>query len=138
DAEARLYAGLGSPIDTQLDVSLHRRLPRPLSRAAVTAGIGPNAITLASGLVGLASVAAFAHGDVPAVVAGFLLYVAAVVLDHADGEVARLTLTESVLGEWLDIVVDTIIHGTMLLALGVACFRVPGGGLAAGVVGGGG
>ena len=57
DAEARLYAGLGSPIDTQLDVSLHRRLSRPISRAAVTAGIGPNAITLASGLVGLASVA---------------------------------------------------------------------------------
>jgi CDP-alcohol phosphatidyltransferase-like enzyme len=135
DAEARLYAGLGSPIDTQLDVSLHRRLSRPISRAAVTAGIGPNAITLASGLVGLASVATFAHGDVPAVLAGLLLYVAAVVLDHADGEVARLTLTESVLGEWLDIVVDTLIHGTMLLALGIACMRVTGSGLTAGVVG---
>ena len=135
DAEARLYAGLGSPIDTQLDVSLHRRLSRPISRAAVGAGIGPNAITLASGLVGLASVATFAHGEVPAVLAGLLLYVAAVVLDHADGEVARLTLTESVLGEWLDIVVDTLIHGTMLLALGVACMRVTGVGLTAGVVG---
>ena len=135
EAEARLYAGLGSPIDTQLDVSLHRRLSRPISRAAVGAGIGPNAITLASGLVGLASVATFAHGEVPAVLAGLLLYVAAVVLDHADGEVARLTLTESVLGEWLDIVVDTLIHGTMLLALGVACMRVTGVGLTAGVVG---
>ena len=135
EAEARLYAGLGSPIDTQLDVSLHRRLSRPISRAAVAAGIGPNAITLASGLVGLASVATFAHGEVPAVLAGLLLYVAAVVLDHADGEVARLTLTESVLGEWLDIVVDTLIHGTMLLALGIACMRVTGSGLTAGVVG---
>jgi CDP-alcohol phosphatidyltransferase-like enzyme len=135
DAESHLYAGLGSPIDTRLDTVLHRRLSRPVSRLAVTAGIGPNAITLASGVVGLASVAAFARGETWAVVAGFLLYVAAVVLDHADGEVARLTLTESVLGEWLDIVVDTLIHGTMLLALGLACARVTGGGLLAGIVG---
>jgi len=135
EAESRLYRGLGSPIDTRLDVVLHRRLSRPISRAAVGAGIGPNAITLASGVVGLASVAAFAQGGVWAVVAGLLLYVAAVVLDHADGEVARLTLTESVLGEWLDIIVDTIIHGSMLLALGIACYRVTGSGLLAGVVG---
>lgn len=135
EAESHLYAGLGSPIDTRLDTALHRRLSRPVSRLAVGAGFSPNAITLASGVVGLASVAAFAHGDIPSVVAGFLLYVAAVVLDHADGEVARLTLTESLLGEWLDIIVDTIIHGTMLLALGVACFRVTGGGLAAGIIG---
>lgn len=135
EAEARLYAGLGSPIDTRLDVELHRRLSRPISRTAVAVGIGPNAITLASGVVGLASVAAFARGDTASVLAGFLLYVAAVVLDHADGEVARLTLTESVLGEWLDIVVDTLIHGTMLLALGLACARVTGSGMTAGVVG---
>jgi CDP-alcohol phosphatidyltransferase len=135
EAETRLYGGLGSPIDTRLDVVLHRRLSRPISRAAVGAGIGPNAITLASGVVGLVSVAAFAHGATDAVVAGLLLYVAAVVLDHADGEVARLTLTESLLGEWLDIIVDTLIHGSMLLALGVACYRVTGTGLVAGTLG---
>ena len=135
EAEARLYAELGSPIDTQLDTQVHRRLSRPISRLAVAAGIGPNAITVASGVVGLASVAAFARGEMAAVVAGFVLYVGAVVLDHADGEVARLTLTESVLGEWLDIVVDTLIHGTMLLALGLACARVTGGGMTAGVTG---
>jgi len=135
EAERQLYAGLGSPIDTQLDTIVHRRLSRPVSRLAVVAGVSPNAVTLISGVVGLGSVAAFARGDVASVVAGFLLYIVAVVLDHADGEVARLTLTESVLGEWLDIIVDTLIHGTMLLALGVACFRVTGSGLVAGVVG---
>lgn len=135
EAEGRLYAGLGSPIDTQLDTQVHRRLSRPISRLAVAAGLGPNAITLASGAMGLASVAAFARGEALAVVVGFLLYVAAVVLDHADGEVARLTLTESALGEWLDIIVDTLIHGTMLLALGLACARVTGSGMAAGVIG---
>ena len=56
------------------------------------------------------------------------------VLDHADGEVARLTLTESVLGEWLDVVVDTVVHTTLMLALGVAAAALAGGGLPAGVV----
>jgi hypothetical protein len=135
EAERYLYAALGSPIDTRLDVVVHRRLSRWVSRAAVAAGIGPNAITLASGMVGLAAVAAFARGDVRAVVTGFFLYVAAVVLDHADGEVARLTLTESSLGEWLDVIVDTVIHGTMLLALGAGSVRVTGAGLTAGIVG---
>jgi phosphatidylglycerophosphate synthase len=74
-------------------------------------------------------------GDMPAVVAGLLLYLAAVGMVQHDGEVARLTLTESALGEWLDIVVDTLVHGTMLLALGVATARVTGGGLAIGIVG---
>ena len=46
------------------------------------------------------------------------------VLDHADGEVARLTMTESVLGEWLDVVVDTVVHTTLMLALGVAASRL--------------
>jgi phosphatidylglycerophosphate synthase len=135
EAEAQLYAGLGAPIDTRLDTAVHRRLSRPVSRLAVSAGIGPNAITVASGVVGMASVAAFARGDAASVVAGFLLYVAAVVLDHADGEVARLTLTESTLGEWLDIIVDTLVHGTMMLALGIACYRVTGSGLVAGAIG---
>ena len=56
------------------------------------------------------------------------------VLDHADGEVARLTLTESALGEWLDVVVDTIVHTTLMLALGVAASRLAGASHLTGVV----
>ena len=86
-------------------------------------------------VVGLAAVAAFARGDAGSVVAGLALYIGSVVLDHADGEVARLTLTESRRGEWLDIVVDTVVHGSMVLALGTASARVGGSGLAAGAIG---
>jgi hypothetical protein len=134
-AEARLYGELGSPIDTRLDRAVHRRLSRPISRAAVAAGVSANAITIASGVVGLAAAAAFARGDEATVMGGLLLYLLAVVLDHADGEVARLTLAESALGEWLDLVVDTVVHGALLLALGLAVARVTGHGLTAGVVG---
>jgi phosphatidylglycerophosphate synthase len=135
EAEARLYGDLGSAIDTPLDRAAHRRLSRWVSRAAVAAGLGANPITVASGVIGLAAAGAFARGAAGAVVIGLLLYVVAVVLDHADGEVARLTLGESRLGEWLDLVVDTVVHGAMVTALGVGAARVTGGGLMAGLVG---
>jgi phosphatidylglycerophosphate synthase len=134
EAEDWLWRELGSAIDSPLDTAVHRRLSRPVTRVAVARGISPNTITAASGLVGLAAAAAFAHGDAVAVVAGLLLYLAAVVLDHADGEVARLTLAESAMGEWLDISVDTLVHIALVLALGVAAVRVAGGGAAAGAV----
>jgi phosphatidylglycerophosphate synthase len=134
EAERRLYGDLRSPIDTRLDLVLHRRLSRPISRTAVALGIGPNWITIASGVCGLAAAGVFALGTPAALVVGLLVYLLAVVLDHADGEVARLTLTESALGEWLDAVVDTVVHTTLALALGVAALRLSGGGLPAGVV----
>jgi phosphatidylglycerophosphate synthase len=133
-AEERLWRELGSPIDTRFDRGVHRRLSRWVTRAAVALGVGPNAITAASGLVGLAAAVAFARGDAPSLVGGLALYLAAVVLDHTDGEVARLSLTESAVGEWLDIVVDTIVHTALVLALGLAATRVTGAGLGAGVV----
>jgi hypothetical protein len=134
DAEARLWRDLGSPIDTRLDVAVHRRLSKPVTRAAVALGVTPNAITVASGALGLAAAAAFSRADVAAVVAGLALYFVAVVLDHADGEVARLTLTESRLGEWLDIVLDTAVHAALALALGHAAARITGQGLGAGAI----
>jgi len=49
---------------------------------------------------------------------GLLFYMGAVVLDHSDGELARLTFQESKVGQVLDVTVDTLT--TMLLVLGMA------------------
>lgn len=134
EAEARLWAGLGSPIDTRLDVLVHRRLSRPATRIAIALGISPNQITLASLAVGLAAVAGFWGATPASALVGLALYVAAVVLDHADGEVARLTLTESRAGEWLDIAADTVIHALLVVALGAAAQVAAGGGAELGLV----
>ena len=134
-AEDRLFAALGSTIDTRLDRVLHRRLSRPVTRAAITLGITPNQISMASLLVGLAAAWCFWTGTTLAALIGLLVYVGAVVLDHADGEVARLTLTESRLGEWLDIGVDTVVHSTMVVGMGLTSERIAGGGALLGLVG---
>jgi phosphatidylglycerophosphate synthase len=138
EAEAGLYRSLGSAIDTRLDRLLHRRLSRPVTRLALASGIAPNYITLASLVMGLGAAWCFWDATPRSALLGLLLYAMAVVLDHADGEVARLAFRESALGEWLDVAVDTTIHALLVLALGVTASRAAGGAGALGAVAAGG
>src|SRR5262249_8558458 len=135
EAERRLRAALGSAIDTRLDVQLHRRFSCYVTRAAITAGVTPNAITLASLVLGLAAVWCFWSATTGSALVGLFIYVIAVILDHADGEVARLTLTESRVGEWLDTVTDTSVHALTVVGMGVTCQELTGMGVSLGLVG---
>ena len=130
EAEARLDAALGSPIDTRLDVLFHRRLSRPLSRLAVRWEIAPNRVTLLSLAVGLAAAWCFWQAGPAWALAGLALYALAAVLDHVDGEVARLALTESSFGAKLDVAVDTIIHALLVIVMGFTAQHAAGGGAA--------
>jgi phosphatidylglycerophosphate synthase len=133
DAEQRLYADLGSTIDTRLDRLVHRPLSRHLTRVAVALGLSPNLISLANLALGLIAVSCLAKATVGNALLGIVIYFASAVLDHVDGEVARLTYAESRLGEWLDVTVDNVVHALMAVAMGMAAERVAGTGLAFGV-----
>jgi len=133
DAERRLYADLGSVIDTRLDRLVHRPLSRHLTRVAVALGLSPNLISLANLALGLLAVSYLAKATVGNTLLGIVIYFASAVLDHVDGEVARLTYAESRLGEWLDVTVDNVVHALMAVAMGMAAERVAGTGLALGV-----
>jgi len=124
--QARHAGSLGSPVDTRLDTLFHRRLSRPLTRLALALGLTANQVSLASLLVGLLAVWGFWHATPWSALAGLVLYAAAVVLDHSDGEVARLTHSESRLGEWLDVTSDTVIHALLVLAMGVTAQAAAG------------
>jgi phosphatidylglycerophosphate synthase len=110
--------------DSWLDRVFHRRLSQPVSRLAIRVGASPNQVTLASLVVGLGGAWSLAGGSPGAAALGLGLYLVAVVLDHADGEVARLTGTMSRFGHWLDIAADTTVHATLVLAMGVAAGRL--------------
>jgi phosphatidylglycerophosphate synthase len=129
-AQALLSRDLSSPIDSRLDRAFQRRLSRPVTWAALALGLGPNQVTLASLLAGLVAAWCVWLGRPWSLATGLILYVVAVVLDHADGEVARLTHTESVFGDWLDLAADTAVHAAMVMALGLVAERVSGGGAA--------
>jgi phosphatidylglycerophosphate synthase len=133
-AERRLEAALGSVIDSWLDTVLHRRVSRLFTRWAVEVGLSPNMVSLFSLAVGLAAVWCWTRATLAGATLGLVLYFVSVVLDHTDGEVARLTFAESRLGEWLDASVDTVVHVLGALALGLAAERVGGRGLLLGAL----
>lgn len=132
-SERRLYADLGSAIDSRLDTLIHRPLSRLLTRVAVALGVGPNAVSTLSLAIGLLAVWTLSAGTPATVALAIGLYYVSVVLDHSDGEVARLTFAESRLGSWLDLVGDSIVHMLGALALGLAAEHSGGRGLGAGV-----
>jgi phosphatidylglycerophosphate synthase len=119
-AEARLYAALGSQIDTRLDRLVHRRLSRPITWRAVRWGLKPNHLTLASLGLGLGAAWCVGFAGALGMLAGIVLYAGSVILDHADGDLARLTLAESRVGEWLDVAVDTVVHALLVVAMGAS------------------
>ena len=134
-AERRLHDLLGSAIDTNLDIQLHRRFSRHVTRAAIALGVTPNAITVTSLILGLVAVWCFWRATPRSALAGLFIYIVAVILDHSDGEVARLTLAESRLGEWLDTVADTLVHALTVVAMGVTSEMLTGVGVGLGIVG---
>jgi phosphatidylglycerophosphate synthase len=70
--------------------------------------ITANRLTVASFAVGLGAAACFVRGGPPWLVAGALLYHVSFILDCVDGKIARLRRDWSILGGWLDFVLDRI------------------------------
>jgi hypothetical protein len=85
-----------------------RPLARRLTPAALRLGLTPNAVTVASLLVGLGAAALLALGDRWALVAGAVLLQLSLVVDCVDGDVARYTRRFSATGAWLDASTDRL------------------------------
>lgn len=108
--------------DGAVAYALMRPLARALGAAVAATSITPNQITVLAMVMGLAAaVVASFGGYLHGVVAGVLLWAGAV-LDCADGELARLRLSTSRLGEWLDSVADEVsTYGLLFgISLGLA------------------
>jgi phosphatidylglycerophosphate synthase len=120
EADRLLYAGLGTDNDTGVDDYLHRRLSRRLTRVLVRTPATPNQVSLLSLSIGLGAVWAFWHATPLSAAVGVVVYLIACVMDHSDGELARLTFQESRLGAHLDWAIDTVIHSGLVLGMAVS------------------
>jgi phosphatidylglycerophosphate synthase len=120
EAERLLYAGLGTENDTGVDQYLHRRCSRWITRALVRTPATPNQVSGLSLVIGLGAVWCFWHGTAPSAAVGVLAYTLACIVDHSDGELARLTFQESRFGAHLDWAIDTVIHSGLVLAMALA------------------
>lgn len=102
---------------------VNRRLARFAAAAAASRGVSANTVTMISAALSAAAVVCLVVVPSSAwlgVVIAVLL-AAGYVLDSADGQVARLTGSTSLAGEWLDHVVDSVripaIHLAVLVGI---------------------
>ncbi|MGH7400136.1 MAG: CDP-alcohol phosphatidyltransferase family protein, partial [Candidatus Rokuibacteriota bacterium] len=119
-AEEALQATLGITADSVVDHHLHRRFSRGITRLLVRTPVTPNLVSLSSLAIGLASIWCFWHATPAGAFLGLLLYTLASIVDHSDGETARLTFQESRFGANLDWTIDTIIQAGIVLGIGVS------------------
>jgi archaetidylinositol phosphate synthase len=96
------------------DARLARRLVAPLRDGPLR----PNHLTTVRLAFGIAAAGAFTRGGYGWMNLGALLIVVSNFLDHADGELARLSGRSSRLGHWYDLASDAAV--TVLLFVGMA------------------
>lgn len=124
-----LLRGLQNPRDGHLDRLLFRRGSRRVTPLLVSTPLTANGVTVLNIALGVAGGLLLGAASLAGVLAGVALLVVSGILDCSDGEVARLRLTESVLGHWLDIVGDTVVHGAVLAGIAIHLARtgtIPG------------
>ena len=86
--------------------------------------VSPNALTLAGMLFGLlAAFAYYRYQDPRFVVLGFVLMIAWHIMDGADGQLARLTKSQSQFGKVLDGISDSVTFLAVYAALALALAR---------------
>ena len=100
-------------VDPPWDQRLANLLIRPLTHTGVT----PNMITTVGLLIGLGAIVCYALGGA-LVHVGAGLFMAAYVIDHADGELARLTGKTSEFGHYYDLAVDGLVVGGVFVGMG--------------------
>lgn len=98
-------------------------LAKPFSWALAAIGMSPNQVTVLSLLVSIGGLVLVAEGTLLLGVVGAVLVYLGLILDHADGQVARRTGRGSLFGMYLDSTLDRVVEAGMFLAILVAGVR---------------
>lgn len=124
-AQRFLFAQIRKSIalDGLISFYVMRPLARIFTRALLNTPVSPNQATLSALACGIgAAICAGLGGAYYAVFAG-LLYWLGGVLDCIDGELARMRLQSSKIGEWLDSMVDEFSTVALIAGLGIGLTR---------------
>lgn len=100
-----------------------RPLARVVTRLLLNTSVSPNQATLAALACGIAAAICAAMGGATLAIFAGLFYWSGGVLDCVDGELARLRLQSSKIGEWLDSMVDEFSTISLVVGLGIGLAR---------------
>ena len=117
-----MYASKGPVVEEWADRHFFRPTGWRVARALASTRVSPDAVTLASLLVGLVAGHLFWYTSAWINAAGVLLFVASDVLDSADGQLARLRGTSTRTGRILDGMSDSLRFVNLYAHLGARLF----------------
>ncbi len=118
-----LLRASGKPADGWLARHLHRKISRLFSYLFLYVGLTANMATFATFLLGATGAWFVGQTSHLSLILGTLLYWGSSIADGIDGEMARLTMSESAFGEQLDTGVDQATHMLALAGVGVGWWR---------------
>ncbi|HKY35900.1 MAG TPA: CDP-alcohol phosphatidyltransferase family protein [Polyangiaceae bacterium] len=110
-------------VEEPVDLYVHRPLAYVLARSLLNTPVSPNLITLLSLGVGLYGAYFVTQSSPHHFQWAALFCFIATVLDCADGQLARLRKTSSVIGRMLDGTTDVLVSGSVLLAVTYVMFQ---------------
>lgn len=124
-AKRALFASIRKNVDQDGVVAYYvvRIFSRAITRLVINTSISPNQISLSAMMLGVAAALCAGAGTRLGFVAAGLLFWWGTVVDCVDGELARLRLQGSKLGEWLDSMADEVSTYGVLIGLGVGMMR---------------
>ncbi len=129
EAEDRLARALkdetaqtDAPLARYIDRNLSWRISKRLARTSIT----PNQVTICNTMVGLTSAWMFASPSYWMRLLGSVLFLFSIMVDGVDGELARLTMSETKFGGMLDVTTDNIVHVAVFAGIFWGCYRNSG------------
>jgi phosphatidylglycerophosphate synthase len=109
--------------DSPVSKYIYRPVSKPLTRMLLHTSITPNQVTVVVGIIGLIGCLLTALPGQAMLIWGAGLVFASGILDGCDGEIARLKITSSPLGAWLDTIVDEITSVAYFIAIGIHTYQ---------------
>lgn len=124
-AEAFLFAQIRKSVELDGVIAYYvmRPLARVFTRLLLNTSVSPNQATLSALACGIGAAICAGVGGAGLVALAGILYWFGGVLDCIDGELARMRLQSSKIGEWLDSMVDEFSTIALILGLGIGLAR---------------
>ncbi len=114
----QLLKGTISSSDGLVDRFFNRPISRQITKRLLETSVSPNLISLGAIFIGLLAGLMLAIPRQEFAVLGAILFQFSAILDCSDGDIARLHFKESLLGKWLDIVGDQVVHIAIFVGIG--------------------
>lgn len=116
-AEKMLFNACRKPTDGFISRNFNRHISLFISRLLIKTNLSANHVTGLTFLVGILSGIFVARGDYWNVLLGTFLFKLSSILDGCDGEISKLKLSDSKLGQWLDTISDNLTYVFFIVGL---------------------